>query len=309
MPSPLHQNFVLLFCKHPELTFELARRAGAPVPRRYRRFELASAEFEDPVTGTCVRADVAIIGHVSQRVWLGIVLEVQLDEDAEKEWTIEQYRAGIRRAHKCPGWAVVFSPEPKVRRSMTKRMFVREPEIRPFVVMPEMIPIVQTFEDALRNYAWAVLAAAVHNTGPHAVVGATVAIRALLRLAPEHYERYIQLVSASVGEQVMQQVREQLPPEEQIELSEFERRGSTYVRAHREGYKEGLDDGLEQGLEEGLQRGLQAALRTVLEVRGLIVDEQTQQRIAACSQPEALRELIARAATVTSAAELFSTAE
>lgn len=219
MPSPLHQNFVLLFSQHPALAFELARRAGAPLPRKYRRFEPTSTEFEDPVTGNTVRADVAIIGHVNERTRRGIVLEVQLDVDLDKEWTIEQYRAGIRRQHKCPGWAVVFSPEPKVRVSMTKRMFKAEPELRPFVVTPAMIPVVRTLGAALRNYAWAVLAAAVHNTGPHAVVGATVAIRALLRLAPENYERYIQLVSASVGEEVMQQVREQLPPEEQIELS------------------------------------------------------------------------------------------
>ena len=49
-----------------------------------------------------------------------------------------------------------------------------------------------------------------------------------------------------------------------------------------------------------------AALRTVLEVRGLVVDEQTQARISACSHADELRELIARAATVTSAEQLFT---
>ena len=41
MPSTTHQNFVFLFESHPELTFELARRAGAPVRDDYEQFEPA----------------------------------------------------------------------------------------------------------------------------------------------------------------------------------------------------------------------------------------------------------------------------
>ena len=296
--SPTHQNFVLLFGSHPELTFELARRAGAPVAYDYERFEDAATEFDDPLTGNPVRVDLALVGHVDADTRRGIALEVQLDVDLNKEWTMELYRAGLRRRHKCPAWVLVFTPEPSVRAAVLERMFVVEPELRPYVVTPEMIPIVQDLQVALDNYAWAVLAATVHNTGPQAVIGATMAIRALLRIAPDHHERYIQLVSASVGEKIMQQVREQLPPEEQWELTDFERRGSTYFRAHREGFKEGL--------EQGLEKGLQAALRTVLEVRGLALDDHLQERIAACSDVVQLRELIARAATITTSEELFS---
>ncbi|HVI01601.1 MAG TPA: hypothetical protein VM869_22955 [Enhygromyxa sp.] len=302
MPSPLHQNFVLLFDNHPELTFELARRAGAPLPLHYQRFEPSSAEFEDPVTGTLVRADLAIVGHVNRHWRRGVVLEVQLDTDPDKEWTLALYRGGIRRKHRCPAWVVLFSPDPNVRRSVQEQMFVFEPELRPYVITPEMIPIVQDLQAALDNYAWAVLAAAVHNTGPEAVVGATVAIRALLRIAPSDHERYIQLVSASVGDEVMQQVRAQLPPDEQIELSEFERRGSTYTRAHREGFAEGLEQGLDQGLERG-----RAAVLGILAARELAIDEHTRERIAACSDLDQLSELLIRAATIATADALFST--
>lgn len=112
----------------------------------------------------------------------------------------------------------------------------------------------------------------------------------------------------------MQPVREQLPQDELVELTEYERRGSTYTRAHREGFQEGLEHGiekgreqdLEQGREQGLERGLQAALHTVLEVRGLAVDDQLLARIAACCDPNELRELIARAATISTSDELFS---
>ena len=108
MPSPTHQNFVLLFRKHPELTFELARRARAPVADRYWRFEDAPTEFEDPLTGNMVRADLGIVGHVNESRRRGLIVEVQLDIDPSKEWTIELYRAGLRRQHKGPAWVVLF---------------------------------------------------------------------------------------------------------------------------------------------------------------------------------------------------------
>src|SRR5690606_40220268 len=168
----------------------------------------------------------------------------------------------------------MFSRHADSRTCMFARMFVEEPELRPHVVRPEMVPIIRDLDEAIDNYPWAVLAATLHATGPDAVLSATLAIRALLHVAPEDYGRYIQLVSASVGEDVMQQVRAQLPEDDQEELSEWERRGSMFTRAHAEGLEQGLEQGLERGLEQGLEQGLQAmraALRTVLEARGLAI--------------------------------------
>lgn len=56
----------------------------------------------------------------------------------------------------------------------------------------------------------------------------------------------------------------------------------------------------EQGLE-----WLRSALEAVLEARGLAIDPTLSLRIAACSNTDVLRRLIAEAATATSAAELF----
>ena len=339
MTSATHQNFVLLFQRHPELTFELARRSGVPLSDGYERLEQVDAEFEDPLWTAdelengrkstainAVRADLAIAGHVDGKPRRALALEVQLDHDAKKEWTIVLYRAGLRRKLECPAWALVFSPEPKVRARVQERMFLEEPELRPHVVKPEKIPIIRDLDAAIANYPWAVLAATMHATGPDAVLSATLAIRALLCVAPEDYGRYIQLVAASVGEDIMQQVREQLPPDDQEELSEWERRGSMFTRGHAEGFGEGLERGraqglqqglergLEQGLEQGLERGLEqglveglrAALRTVLQTRGLHVDDHAREQIAACSDVDELRELVARAATITTADALFS---
>ena len=92
----------------------------------------------------------------------------------------------------------------------------------------------------------------------------------------------------------MQQVRAQLPPEDEEPLSAWERRGSSFVR--------GRQEGLEQGLSS-----MRATLRTVLEARGLSVDASTEAKIAACTDFDQLRELIASATPITAAAELFPT--
>src|SRR5690606_33628689 len=168
-------------------------------------------------------------------------------------------------------------------------------ELRPKFVTPAMVPDIRDLDVALADYPWAVLSATMHSSGEGSVIRALVAIQALLYLTPRHYERYIQLVAASVGKEVMQQVREQLKTFDSKALSAYERRGGSFNL----GLEEGLEQGREQGLEQGLAN-LRTALLDVLEARGLSVDEPARERIAACSDFAELRDLIVRAATISS---------
>jgi hypothetical protein len=83
----------------------------------------------------------------------------------------------------------------------------------------------------------------------------------------------------------MVRVREQLPEEEREQLSEWEREGSSFVI--------------------GREEGLRFALGTVLEARGLALNPTQQARLDTFTVVSRLRDLIARASTVTSASELF----
>lgn len=296
MPSRSHQTFLLLFRRHPELAFNLARCAGMPISGKIESIEAVSTEFDDPLNpGRAVLADLAFVADVEGIPRCGLVLEVQLDEDPNKEWTIALYRTAMRRRHKCPVWVALFSPNPRVRRQIRERMFAFEPELRPHVIMPEMIAPVVDLEVAMQDYAWAVLSVAMHPCGPHTVVSACVTIRALLRLAPEDFGRYIQLVIDSVGEEVMQLVRAQLPEAELEELSEWERRGSAYTR--------GVAHGREEGREEG-RAALRAVLAEVMEARGLVADDLVEAKLATASI-EQLRSMIGKAARVSTVNELF----
>ncbi|MFO7566272.1 MAG: hypothetical protein R6X02_26755 [Enhygromyxa sp.] len=285
---------MLLFRTHPELAFELARRAGASMDAPCERIEVTAAEIDDPVTGgNTVRADLALVSYDGDDAQRALAIEVQLGPDKQKQWSTVLYRAGLRYNLSCPAWTLYFSPDAQVRESVYADMFVHEPELRPLVVTPAMIDPIRDLDAAIADYPWAVLSAVMHADCPDAVVLATVAIQAVLRVAPQDYWRYIQLVEASVGEEVMQQVRAQLPANEQEELSQWERRGSSFTRGRAE------------GLAEGLER-MRAALRAVLETRGLSVDDQVQRWIADCSDLDALRDAIVRATTVSCADELLS---
>ncbi len=80
----------------------------------------------------------------------------------------------------------------------------------------------------------------------------------------------------------------------------------------QEGISEGFDRGKQEGVIEGVERGKQEgqieALRAILAARGIPVDPESQAKIDATRDPDALRALLARALTVPSAADLFAPA-
>ncbi|HLT39079.1 MAG TPA: hypothetical protein VK034_22500, partial [Enhygromyxa sp.] len=171
MPSETHQNFVLLFCTHPEVVFELARRANAAVEGPYERLEATAAEIDDPLqAGNAVRTDVAVVGYLGDEPQQALALEVQLGPDLQKEWSTVLYRAGLRYRLSCSAWTVFFSPDPQVRELIDTGMFQREPELRPLVVTPEMIEPIRDLDAAMADYPWAVLSAVMHADSPDAVV-------------------------------------------------------------------------------------------------------------------------------------------
>src|SRR5690606_24290248 len=137
MPSPSHQDFRLLFGNHPEVAVELARRAGAPLGRQFDRYELVDAEIDDPLRpGNTLRADLPIVCHRRGNPHRGLIFEVQLGDDPDKEWSTVLYRAGLCYRIRRPAWAVMWIPDAAVREPMRTRGFLLEPELRPKFVTP-----------------------------------------------------------------------------------------------------------------------------------------------------------------------------
>jgi len=74
--------------------------------------------------------------------------------------------------------------------------------------------------------------------------------------------------------------------------------------------EEGLEQGLEQGMEEGKRLGradcATRVLLTILAARGIAIPEQARARIAECADPDLLESWATRAATSTTADQVFA---
>lgn len=293
MPSATHQDLVLLFRSHPELVVELARAAGAalaPVDELRER----GSQVDSPLAPhLALQADLIIEGRRRGRVLWAIVLEVQLGPDPAKRWSVDLYRASVAYLLRRTVWVLMYSPDPKVRRWTATRMFRDRPRLAPLVVQPAMIPVPSRIDPVAADPGRIVLAAVTH-ADPATV---ELALRLLWTLAPRHGERYIRLVMASVREEVLRGLLDKLDYDESQEnydepLSEFERRGSSFVRGRRE------------GLDLGRLEALRQTLLAVADARGLALSREDRARVDALKHAPTLRAWIARAATTPEGTKL-----
>lgn len=69
-----------------------------------------------------------------------------------------------------------------------------------------------------------------------------------------------------------------------------------------------LQQGREEGREQGREEGLRLAIRTVLDARGILLDEERAQLLDACTDRERLLAWARRAAFASDAREVFDDA-
>jgi hypothetical protein len=237
------------------------------------------------------------------------------------------YRAGVRSRHHCRGWTLVLSPEADVR-ERAKTLFEHEPELRPLIVEPDLIPQIVDFSQACQEPELTILSAVMHSRSEDAVVCARAALVALFAVPRETRQCYLDLVSASLTEDQMAEAAQQLPPEVEVELSKMELESYAYTQGLRlgrdagveegrkagreEGRRAGREEGRRAGREEGSQQTLQAAraailatMHTTLAQNGIVLDETSRSRIERCQDLEQLSQWLVRAVTARSATELF----
>jgi hypothetical protein len=137
----------------------------------------------------------------------------------------------------------------------------------------------------------AVLSAMAHGRGEKGAAIAEAVLPGLAGIDDERARFYFDLVMYSLND-VARMALEVLMRSGTYEYqSEFARRY--------------FAQGREEGRQEGRQEGEMSALLEVLEARGLQVDEQARQRIAACTETEQLKRWLRKAVSVQSVQELF----
>jgi hypothetical protein len=112
MPSQLHEALLLLFRNRPDLAPELLRGALHVELPTYSEARIESAELTD-VQPAEYRADLVVLLYEGKPV-LGIVIEVQLQPDADKGYSWPVYIAGLRARIRCPVCLLVIAPDEAV---------------------------------------------------------------------------------------------------------------------------------------------------------------------------------------------------
>lgn len=144
----------------------------------------ASAHIEDSDLTTIVPAAVEadlVIALRGEKAKLGIIVEVQLapDDDKPSSWLV--YVANLHAKLRAPVVLLIVTPSEQVVRWCSRRLPFVQPslELRPFVLGPQDVPIVENETVAVEAPELAVLSALAHAQGDDAFAVGRAALRAI----------------------------------------------------------------------------------------------------------------------------------
>src|SRR6185437_9764218 len=136
---------------------------------RYSEARVESAELTD-VNPAEYRADLVVL-LVEGKPVLGIVLEVQLQEDARKRFTWPVYTASLRARLECPACVLVVTATETVARWCRKPIELGPGNtFVPIVCGPNAVPVVDDVAAAERDPELAVLSCIAHGSDAGAEV-------------------------------------------------------------------------------------------------------------------------------------------
>jgi hypothetical protein len=133
-----------------------------------------------------------------------------------------------------------------------------------------------------------------------------VAIRAFRELTETKRRRYTLAVAAALPEREFKLMQGELDMEEHDPLWELEKR-SVFGQSFRREFGIDEEKAREKGLEQGRKTTLVEMVLALLEVRGILVDDDTAAHVRSCDDLVELERWARRAREVDRAAQLFST--
>ena len=272
-----HEKVRELFRNRPALAVELVRDVlGVALPS-FTEVRLGQTDLTEAQPAAW-HADVVVELREGERARAAVIVEIQRSIDPRKRFSWPVYVASVRAALECPVVLLVVATDRAVAR-WARRAIQLGPDasVTPRVLSPEMIPAVESVEDARRDPELAVLSAVAHarTEREHAVTVA--AAHGLDSVVDEERRAGYFFFMAGAVSQVMKRWLEE-------HMGEFR----------------GLSE-LQQRIEAGEARGevrgrVQAVLR-VLAVRGIVLPEDRRSEILACVDPGVLDRWLERAAT------------
>jgi len=291
MPSFPHELPLALFRRCPELVPHLLKALDVDLPP-YREVRIVESDLTQ-LTPTEYRADLVITLYDDQGTpVLGIVVEVQLRVDPDKEFSWPHYVTGVRAKLRIPAVLLIFCDDERVARWARQEIVLGgDWRYRPTVLGPEQVPWVKSPERARQLPELAVLSAVAHGNEPAGMEVLLPTLEALLTLDEERKGFYYDVVLRSLNEAMRRALEQEL----KMQSGKYEYQ-SDFARTY-----------FGQGKAEGRAEGEAKALLAVLEARGIAIDAPTRERILGCTDSEQLQRWLVRAATMSSIREVFET--
>ncbi|MFF8611751.1 hypothetical protein [Streptomyces sp. NPDC015350] len=161
--------------------------------------------------------------------------------------------------------------------------------LSPLVAGPHNMPVITDVAEARKDLALATLAAITHADNPD--VGAILkTLSAALRDAPETIANpIVELTAQGLGNRSAAQQWRNLVA---VDLSFYKSFMSEEIR--------------DEGRDEGRAKGLAESVLLVLQARGIAVTDELRERIGGCGDSRLLLQWLNRAATATTADEVFT---
>jgi hypothetical protein len=315
MLSMLHEALVMLFRNEPRLAPELLRDALSVALPVWTRVDVKEATLTE-IVPTEYRADLVVLPERDGEPVFGIVVEVQLGRDEEKQWSWPLYASALRAKLRVPTCVLVVAPEPAVARWAAGPIETGQPgcPFVPMVLGPGAIPYVTDLEQASKAPELAVLSALAHGQEEEGAKVALAAIGAARGLDPDRARLYHDLVLSALNEAARKALEELMASGRYEYQSDFakkylaEGRAEGWAEGKAEGKAEGRAEGKTEGRAEGRAEAFRLALVRVLARRGFTLTSELQRRIDAETDLERLERWLDVAVTAASLAEVFADA-
>ncbi|MGW1403806.1 hypothetical protein ACWCRF_35380 [Streptomyces sp. NPDC002405] len=264
--------------------------------------------FDTPVTASPLPTDLTENRPVERRVdtllrmdtahdgSFVLAVESQGRRDPDKPASWAYYLSHLYAKYRIPPVLLVVCPDRSTAAWATQQVDIGPPQwpsltLRPLVLGPDSLPVIDSAEEAARDVSLTVLSAALHRRDPDADVilkALATALKDLLTDDENTAGILIELTEQGLGKTPAADLWRHLMA---ADLSFFQSQTAQNLRA--------------EGRAEGRVEGRAEDVLLLLERRGVEISEQDRERIVGCADLDTLSIWFARAITATSTAELF----
>lgn len=303
MVSLLHETLVDLIERSPVLLQHLVGRRLRVLSRKRLGFSTDPTRVSEL---RLVDSDIVLkVYSPTGKIACALVFEVQLSIKKRKARTWPLYASWVHQRLGCPVHVVVLTVSRSVAAWAAGPFCTGDMTLRPWVIGPEHIPPITSFEAACEAVDLTFLAGLAHAREPIALEVGRALWHALDVTRHEHADLY--------WDMFMHQVHTAIRRSLEMELRGWKPQSPWGKRIYAEGVAKGRHQGRAEGLREGLAEGLAEGktlgkaedVLTVLRARNIPLTRSQRQSIRACRDARRLGAWLRRACTVSSAAELF----